>query len=215
MKKSLAALVPVLCFAALSLSSVMVKADTLTLVSASATSGGEYIYPYNFSLNGSPSTIGLMCMDLNREITFNETWNVTKVSVTASKQYEEEAYIFSQVGGGTYSNSDVQWAAWSIFDAPDVASDGMNSTNVQNLLAAANTAVTTGLPASFYSGYVLYIPTSDTTGWTAGNPQEFIGKVSPVPEPSSLMLFGSGLLGLATAMHRRMAQAAVRVKANC
>jgi hypothetical protein len=204
MKKHLASLFPIACLAILSTIAMTAKADTLTLVSASAQSGGEYIQPYQFSLNGSATTIGLMCMDLNREITFGETWNVSEVSVTSSTAYEEEAYIYSQIGGGTYTDSDVQWAAWSLFDSTDVQSRSQNTTNVEDLLAAAQAAVAGGLPDSFYSNYVLYIPTDDQAGWTDGIPQEFIGTASPVPEPTTLLMMGSGLMGMAGVVRRRM-----------
>ena len=209
MKNSLAILVPTVCLSILSMFSLMAKADTLSLVSVSAQSGGEYIYPYNFSVNGASTLTGLMCLDLNRTITVGETWQVTEQGVTSSNLYKQEAYIFSQLGQGTYSDSDVQWAAWSIFDAPGVHSHGMDTASVNQLLSSADTAVNTPgmLTADFYSQYQVYIPTNDMSGWTMGIPQEFIGKVSPVPEPSSLVLLSSGLLGAAGMVNRRIRRA--------
>lgn len=210
MKKHIATLVPAICLVVLSTLSVSAKADTLQLTTVSAQAGGQYIYPYGFSVNGSSTTTGLMCMDLNRNVTLGEEWNVTQASVTGSTSYEEEAYIFSQVGGGTYSNADVQWAAWEIFDPRGVHAAGQDTSSVKNLVHAAQVAVAGGLSSSFYSQFVLYIPDTDLASrrdWTDGIPQEFIGRTSPVPEPSSLILFGSGLVGLAGAVRRKLGRA--------
>jgi hypothetical protein len=42
-----------------------------------------------------------------------------------------------------------------------------------------------------FPAFVAYIPTGDRTGWTDGIPQTF---VAVMPEPSTLLLIGSGLL---------------------
>jgi len=185
------------------LSPLKAHADTVTLtlenVGPGNNSGGVYTYPYNFSIDGSSSYVSLMCFDYNNEIYEGETWTATVVPINSLSSPEdlELAYLFSVASNPSTPEptvSDAQWAAWELFDsalttAPDQA--GVNA-----LLATVPADL-----SGFDSGYVLYIPQS---GWPEGDdtPQSFVGP-APTPEPSSLMLLGSGLLACAGAFYRR------------
>ncbi len=208
MKKFLAAFASALCLAALSLPA---SADTLKFVSdAGVNAGGEDVYPYNFQINGSSTTTQLMCIDLNRNISFGESWNVSVNRIAldsslTSQEYRADALLFYATTTGQYSNADVQWAAWSIFDPSGVQGNSAFDATAQNLASlamqyAGNTQV---INSGFFSQFALYQPTSDQTGWTNGIPQEFIG-MAPTPEPSSLLLMGSGLASFAGVVRRRL-----------
>lgn len=60
--------------------------------------------------------------------------------------------------------------------------------------------------AKFYNAYQLYIPVSGTQTKGDGTPQSYMGPI--VPEPSSFILFGSGLLTTAGALYRRRRRSA-------
>ncbi len=202
-------------FSGLVCSAVPTFADTLHLVSDSGQSvGGEDVYPYNFNVNGSSSLTSLMCMDFNRHITFGETWNVSIVSVAldnsqASIDQRANAWIYSQLGSS--SVADVQYAVWDILDPADVNGHTgyVDSANAQYLektgLAMAQNAAL--INSGFFSGFSLYVADpNNQTGWTNGEPQDFVG-VAQTPEPSSLILMGSGLLGAAGTLRRRLRSA--------
>ena len=194
-------------------------ADTLTLKSASGGSvDGIEIYPYNFSVDGSTTLTNLLCLDFNREITFGETWHVTENSIAldnsqTSIDYRALALIdyALSTGYGGYSSSDLQFADWSIFDPTGVAGYSGYTTGAKDLASLAlTTAADDSLTNSgFYSNFTLYSPTGDTSGWTDGIPQEFIGDTapSPAPEPSTLILLGTGLVAISGAVRRKLATA--------
>lgn len=217
--KKIVCLLPVVCLAALS---VVAKADTLTFNSDPS---GNTIGPYNLTYtpsSGPSSSLQLFCLNDNREISTNETWNVTVVNgsaITAAgtggfslQDYEEDAYIYSELGKtysyqffghtftGTYSDTDVQDALWDIFNPNSVN----NLTYGAQLLLDAAGDDYGSVDMADYNFYI-----ADNKPWGQDTyPQDFIGtnSTTPTPEPSSLILLGSGLVGLAGAVRRKLAR---------
>ena len=213
------------CFAAISQVS---GATTLQLTGTGGTSvnvGSEsvYVYPYDLSVNGSSASTQLMCLSFNDEITVGESWSVNADTIaqaangnsTLLKNYEEDAWLFSQITPSTSQAQEtlIQFAVWDILDPSGVgvASDpywAANSTDIQNLITQASNAVGSESP-DYFNQFVIYVPGQDPSYYTSANgypdgvPQTFVG-TSPAPEPGSLALLGTGLLGLGGAVRRKM-----------
>ena len=198
-------------------------ADTLQFVNSTGpVVSNDYIFPYNFHINGSSSLTSMLCLNFNREITDGETWtakasNIPLDNSTLSTEYRALALIDYGIttGYGGYSTADYQFADWDIFDPSDVNS---NSGYTASAAAIKNYALSEAQDASlissgFYSAFTLYQPTGDTTGWTNGIPQEFLryngapgstSGLTATPEPSGLMLLGTGLLSVGGMIRRKI-----------
>jgi PEP-CTERM motif len=229
MRASWYALAGAVCFAAICQVS---SAETLTFNNSTGqteNAGSKtespqdvYVYPYNFSVNGSSANTQLMCISFDNHITNGESWDVTVESIsqaaagnsTLLKDYEEDAWLFSQITSGSTQQqiANIQFAAWSVLD-PTVANHtydpyytGQNAMDINQLLNEAAANSTPG-DVGNYSSYVLYVPTS----WNAadGEPQTFVGDPPPAatPEPGSLALLGTGLMGLGGVVRRKMRKA--------
>ena len=191
--------------------------------------GGYSTYPYYFTINGNTSTeVPLLCVSFQDQITNGESWGYTIAAIgtatptLTAREEQEDAYLDSLIPSLNPSNpsysktiEELQWAAWEVGDpnffttASDtgstnpVLSKDFGLTKSEIIVINSDYAAAVGSvgneQASFYAGYELFVPIVGSQSW-GGTPQTFI---APVPEPSSLILLGSGLLAAAGTLYRR------------
>jgi hypothetical protein len=164
--------------------------------------GGVYTYPYNFSINGGPST-PLICDTFDNEIIPGESWTANVNGLLSGNglfgndplAYKAAGLIFEGILAHTVNPTVGNWAIWGLFSSnaatnPYFFGSGAALLDAQYLLTAVFTS------NSAVDGLVLYTPVSGTQSW-GGTPQEFIGLV-PAPEPGELsLIFTTLLFGLA------------------
>ena len=203
---------------------------TLTLQGVGSNSAdGAYTYPYYFSVDGGPANTALMCLSFNNEISIGESWTANVYGLTNPgfisavdapgqnggnlTEYEEAAWLFNDSQATAFSNptqsENDQLAAWSLLGT-GVSMPAGATTQLSGAYAFVVTGDhTTTNDENFYSGFQLYLPVAGTQeNGLSGTPQTFIG-VATTPEPSSLLLLGTGLLGMALVVFRKAKSPAV------
>jgi PEP-CTERM motif len=169
---------------------------------------GVGIPPYGGTLNGKAEEF--YCVDFTHDITGGKTWYVTALNLNSPKsafgstrldnktEYLEMAWLITQmesVTGNTTkadtTKAEYQWAIWSFTGA--VSPYAMSSTFVGEALTAVDDGLFSG------KGWEILTPIG-----TYG--QEFLidpPQVASTPEPSSMLLFGTGLIGLSFAIRKK------------
>jgi hypothetical protein len=151
-----------------------------------------------------------MCISYENEIYFGETWTATIVPVSGTEQYVEAAYILAQAaapGASANTIAVAQWANWEFFDPNDPSllanlPSGYQP-QIDTLLAQASAFAVNNVNTTDFQNIDIFIPVAGTQPSGDSYPQIFVGDPYLAPEPSSLFLFGSGLLGLAGLIFRK------------
>lgn len=209
--KKIAFLFPAVCLATLTMSSMPALADGLNLSSYVGQTVSMTVEPYasgetngsfyvgltqvNFSQNNSSlGSLEAFCDDFNHEISVPDTYSVVVTAVAGNTTLEQEAYYGMLFGttpsGNATMDSDIQELIWNFSSPGQYTLNAEMQTLQQNMLAN-------------YQG----VNYSDSFYLDAGNGgQSFMTAVDPgpVPEPSTLITLGTGLLAAAGFARRRI-----------
>jgi len=185
---------------------------------SSGTNPDVYVYPYYFSFDGSSALTPLMCISYENEIYFGETWTANMVPVKGNELYVEAAYILALAAAPDVSadtTAVAQWANWELFDPSDsnllANLPAGYQPQIDTMLATAANFAKDNVNTTDFPNIDVFIPEAGTQPAGDGYPQTFVGDPAggPIyppdlaPEPSSYLLFGTGLLSLAALWFRR------------
>ena len=176
-------------------------AGTVTLQFTGLPTGNNYwgvaSYPYDISVNGAPNQ-SMMCIGYYEHIEGWETWNAHPVSVGSLDPVVnlldyEAAFLFTQAIADGGADANINAAAWYLFEG----APGLTPEAAAWLALAQSQTYTKGE----FAGVMLYQAIPGTESANLGTAQDFLGTT---PEPTTLMTLGTGILGLAGVLRRKL-----------